>query len=980
MCADTSSSLVIDHLQVDMIPRGFGVGYFYFDYRDHAKQTPARFAASVIRQLASQMRHFPQQLTELYQLNKLENAYDLQSQLSLLLVEICVHFKQTFIIVDALDECPKGSQLTGVLNILSQLVPEKTRIFMTTRPHLQGITALPKDAAHIQIQAHDIDLKAYCYSVIDANEMTSGLIDGELREEVASIVADKADGTFLLAVLQMRTISEAMTKTEVRKALRLMSSDLGQAFEETILRVDRAPPNQRKVAQNALMWVSRAQRPLSVKELCHALATDLGDTELDDDNILFPRTIIETSCGLLIVDDEGLTIRLVHLALKEHLQSRGGAGLKIKEETYITQILLTYLCFKVFDLESIHSDENFAPQNDHGRKSPKLALLKYAAGHWGVHKSMASTPDTHELALRFLKSPEYLARALASNARDTTQAWPLMNGSPLNTLKHVGLHVAAGFGLLDLVESLLEEGYPVNAIDNDKATALHKAVSQRRVKAAKALIRHGANVNLREKAGNTPIFLAVTNSDKELVSMLLMAGASVHDTCLDGWSPLQRAADNGHLGIVELLLNYGASVIDRSARGLIPLHRAAGRGHLEVMEALIRVGSPINQVTYDNWTPLHGASSTGKHLAVKMLLDHGAEIDAISQDGRTPLLQSAREGHPLTIEVLLGRSPNLMVVDRFKQNCLHRAAGGGHKRVAELLLDHDESLRLRLLTSRKWGGLTPTEVAFANGHWEVGTYLQQREASLTGSSCTQPSELHAAVIANDYALVKELVARGTDVNDQDANGFSPLQLAILLENDAIAELLLHHKDIDIALSTALGWQALHCAAKARKDDLVRLCLNKGAHVNAATVHGHTALHRACFSKSVDVTELLLDHGADIEARDEISFGPLATAAGAGSIAVVRLLIERGADSRARDSLGRKVRAVAASGAQYGVTEYLRQLEPLTGHREKRSRVHSRKKEEEEGEHRQEEDETCDGVDRAGGNGESKEDETAGKEE
>jgi hypothetical protein len=40
-----------------------------------------------------------------------------------------------------------------------------------------------------------------------------------------------------------------------------------------------------KIARSALTWVVNAQRPLTILELCVALAIEPGSKELDNDNI-----------------------------------------------------------------------------------------------------------------------------------------------------------------------------------------------------------------------------------------------------------------------------------------------------------------------------------------------------------------------------------------------------------------------------------------------------------------------------------------------------------------------------------------------------------------------------------------------------------------------------------------------------------------------------------------------------------------------
>ena len=135
-----------------------------------------------------------------------------------------------------------------------------------------------------------------------------------------------------------------MTKSEVRKALRSLSASLSQAFENTVRRIENEPRNRREVALKSLMWVLRARRPLRVSELQHALATQVGESQLDDDNILQPRFIVECCAGLIIIDDKSSTVRLVHYTLQDYLQSIYQDRLA-QDDIEIAKACLTYICF-----------------------------------------------------------------------------------------------------------------------------------------------------------------------------------------------------------------------------------------------------------------------------------------------------------------------------------------------------------------------------------------------------------------------------------------------------------------------------------------------------------------------------------------------------------------------------------------------------------------------------------------------------------
>lgn len=732
---------------------------------------------------------------------------------------------------------------------------------------------------------------------------------------------------FLLPVLQLQGVLEAMTKSEVKASLRDLSASLGQAFENTIRRIGNEPQNRRQVATQALMWVSHARRPLKINELCHALATKLGDTELDHENLVLPRFIIESCFGLISLNDEGSTVTLVHYTLQDFLQSRQPQEF-LQEETYITRILLTYLCLD----ETSDAIDEYQIQ-EHGISNVdrgvilQSSFLQYAATNWGHHAKLSQYSEVNELALDFLKNTPKLTRATQSLTD------PLGRGlgdiryhEPWESRyrsKRTGLHVVAGFGLVELLGVLLDRGLDVNARDSFQNTALHDATIYGQSDALKLLLERGAEVNVNNLDCNTPLYLAVSFSREQLLPTLLKEGANVDNHCKDDWTPLHKAADNGHVAIAQTLLDYGANVIKMSLKELIPLHRAAGRGHVQMVQLLLDYGSPVDMTTWDGWTPLHGASSSGQDDAVKVLLEHDAEVNIQSDDERTALHRACRGGHYDVTSRLLRENADQMVRDCSDNIPLHRAAKGGHERVCILLLRHKSVVALTQLTALNVLGRKPEEEAVYSGHWRVAALLRREELSHKGIAVEEQDHLEIAIEEDRLARVKELLSSGADVNRANSVSLTPLHQALFLENQSIAQLLIEH-GASITVATSEGWQPLHCAASKGMAGMVSLCLGRKADVAARTLDGQTALHKGCKSGDVQTVQILLDLGANIEAQDEWGWRPLHTASAQGSQEIVELLLASNADREAWDKESRTIQDCAAMAGKHALVEYLRQ--------------------------------------------------------
>ena len=739
---------------------------------------------------------------------------------------------------------------------------------------------------------------------------------------------------FLLPVLQLQGILEAMTKSEVRRYLNNLSPNLGQAFENTIQRIENEPLNRRQVATRALMWVSHARRPLKINELCHALGTNLGDKEFDQDNFPPPRSVIECCYGLIVLDDEGSTVRLVHYTLQDHLQSRRPQVFQ-QEETYITKVLITYLCLDETTcvISELETEESEVSNIDHSLLLAS-SFLQYAAANWGHHAKLSLPSEINELAIEFLDNLPKLTRTTQSVARSLTnglgriqrrEPWDSRHRS-----KRTGLHVVAEFGLVELLDLLLDRGLDVNAEDSHYNTALHDASIYGQSDALKLLLDRGAEVNAKNIERNTPLYLAVSFSREEVLPELLKQGADVDRLCKDDWSPLHKAADNGHVAIAQMLLDHGASGTGRSLRGLIPLHRAAGRGHIQMVQLLLNYGSPVDESTWDGWTPLHGASSSGQDEAVKLLLEHGADVNIQSEDKRTALHRACRGGHYAVASRLLTGNAQPFVRDCNGNIPLHQAAKAGHERIITLLLQQTSVSPLTQLSALNVLDRKPEKQASSSGHWRVAALLRREELSQKGMAVEEQDQLELAIEAGHVARVMELLSNGADINKTNAVSLTPLHQALFAGNDSIARSLLEH-NADVTMATSDGWQPLHCAARKRMASMIYVCLDHKADIAARTLDGQSALHIACKSGSVETVQVLLDLGADIEAKDNSGWRPLHTASAAGSEDIVEVLINRNAQMQAITRELQTAQDCAAMAGKHALVEYLRQARHVDIH-------------------------------------------------
>ncbi|CAO2653801.1 Nn.00g032120.m01.CDS01 [Neocucurbitaria sp. VM-36] len=164
-------------------------------------------------------------------------------------------------------------------------------------------------------------------------------------ENMASHVADKADGMFLYAKLVMVHLEGQVSKAALSREMKEIPPNLNQMYTRIKHRIlDESSPSERQVAITLLSWLLCAKRPLTWHEIQGAMSLNLDDGSFDCDRRLFRN--IKDFCGSLIEVRKGGAICFVHLTAKYFLQKEPALP------TQLEDINLTRLCFSQLCLPS----------------------------------------------------------------------------------------------------------------------------------------------------------------------------------------------------------------------------------------------------------------------------------------------------------------------------------------------------------------------------------------------------------------------------------------------------------------------------------------------------------------------------------------------------------------------------------------------------------------------------------------------------
>src|SRR5271154_3810358 len=312
------------------------------------------------------------------------------------------------------------------------------------------------------------------------------------------------------------------------------SEALDYAYMEGMERIEGQSTGFRELAKRVLSWITCAKRPLTTSELRHALAVEIGESELNKDNFEETEDMVSVCAGLVTVNKESDVIRLVHYTTQEYFERTWTSWFPDAQRDIATACV-KYLSFDAFETGFCQTDKEFEA------RLQSHALYDYAARNWGYHVREALI-EVEQLILDFL---------LRSKAKvsGSSQAMVAASGYPgySQTMpkQMAGVHVAAYFGLREAMTALLA----TDGIDPDS----------------------------KNDYGQTPLSWAAENGHEAVVKLLLATdGVDPDPKDSQGQTALSWAAANGHEAVVKLLLaTDGVDPDSKDSGGRTPLPRAA---------------------------------------------------------------------------------------------------------------------------------------------------------------------------------------------------------------------------------------------------------------------------------------------------------------------------------------------------------------------------------------------------------------------
>ena len=597
-----------------------------------------------------------------------------------------------------------------------------------------------------------------------------------LKQQIPEEVAKKSNGMYLLARLYIDSLKTMSTVKQIEDTLMALPEDLDTVYEEKLQRIRKQRPLRiAKLAMRILYWVVCAERPLSLKELQHALSVEPGNTTYDPDEETDEADVVSNTAGLVTVDYNKIV--RIHVTLHDYLEKHLG-DLFPTAPFDISQTLLTYLNFDDFSYPCQNGSEDLMRE-----RLDDLPLLSYASQYWGHHvPDVCFEPEIQLVLLEFLSSAGKVASCI--------QAAYFVD-SDIDVRKGLnGLHLSAMYGLDSVISDLVQQrGIPIDSVDPKyEQTSLMYACRGGYVTTVMKLLSLGASVNIRSAREITAFreaCLGQSNEHKEIARALLQRPElDVNAVYIDqsNRTVLMMATARGDYNTVNLLLSQRPDVDynlqDQDGNTALSLAISSSPAYtVDIVKLLLsQPNININLLNNVSHSCLIIAARRGLTNVVNQLLDKGADASVCDEGGGTALQRAVDAGRTKLIQIFLSHNVNIHTKDHHERSLLHSASINGQEEAVRLLVDaglslnaqgnrgetplHDASRGDRreahyavsktLLelgadrTIKDKSGRTPAMVAWCHGHIEV-LQLLEGNASITATpssnSLPHPEEL-----------------------------------------------------------------------------------------------------------------------------------------------------------------------------------------------------------------------------------------------
>lgn len=185
---------MVDYLQSTCKDDGTAIAWIYCNYKEKSTQTPENLIGALLKQLMLQRTAVSSNVKSLYEEHRKRNTRPTCEKVAQALRAEVERCSRTFIVVDALDECPEDSGFRlALLNTLRSL--GNINLMITSRD-IPAIEIQFNGKARLDIRATEEDVRRYVKGRIPHEHrlLRHVTADPALQDNMIDTIASHVDG------------------------------------------------------------------------------------------------------------------------------------------------------------------------------------------------------------------------------------------------------------------------------------------------------------------------------------------------------------------------------------------------------------------------------------------------------------------------------------------------------------------------------------------------------------------------------------------------------------------------------------------------------------------------------------------------------------------------------------------------------------------------------------------------------------------
>ena len=481
--------------------------------------------------------------------------------------------------------------------------------------------------------------------------------------------------------------------------------------------------------------------------------------------------------------------------------------------------------------------------------------------------------------------------------------------------------LAAQENLQALVPLLAENSQElsVKATDSRGRTLLHVAAEYGQLEVAKHLIDEVASshvsLDVRDDEGNTPLHLAVLNCRVEVADLLLSSGATAIVRNSRRMIPLHTALQNKDCPeMVAIFIKYDA--IDHRLRGFrdyTSLHIIAASNNLKALTILYEAAVSskcgadvfhVHSVDRDGLTPIHLAARKGScdvlDFMISKAIEHGYQpqkmFEFLSEKESSPLHYAVESNSLEIVHILLKHGASPTAASGKQGPPIHFACSQNKLNMVRLMV---KQCGQGILNYKNEQGQTPLHSCVSwKGGKQMISYLLSHGCLLDAQDANGYTPLQLAVRFGKVAPMEQLFASGSSPLVRDACGCNCLHIAIMFKRKEVLKHLLEHPCCTEMCDTLNndGDLPIHLALRGGLSSFITPLL-ESTFCQVTDKEENNYIHLAAFAGDETTVKTLLDYPfaeSMINATNSDGITPLHCSAISGNLASISLLLDHGA--------------------------------------------------------------------------------------